>query len=249
MIAYARRMSGMKTAYVFVALGVLACNTRSSSSAQPSAEANATIQQARAAIRSLEDRDTSAIQACEADAQSCFEALADGGASDACEALREQCREAKDALDDVRTPVVDCWNQVEDCAQAGKGFRQGDASADAGTSCSVEPRDCEDMGQDADEDRNPVLECRSEVFECIRSIRQRPSDWRAECGEVREACSEICGLAERAVREHDRRRPDGVRARIRRLLDGLRERRHGGGHDASDRPRHEPDGRIDAGHD
>lgn len=232
----------MKMAYVFVALGALGCNTRPSSSP----EANADVQQARAAIRALEERDASEVRACEADARSCFESLADGGPSDACEELRDQCREAKEALDDVRTPVVNCWRDVEECAERGKAFPQGDASpgaTDAGASCAVRPRDCEDMGEEADEDRNPVLECRSEVRECLRSVRHR-GDWRAECGEAREACGDICGLAGRASRERPRGRAEGARQRMRQLLETLRERRHGG----RSRGDHEStDDRADAG--
>ncbi len=235
----------MKTASVLVALGIFACNTQSPNSG----EVDPILAQARAAILALEGRDASEVQACEADVRSCFEALPDAGAAGACEALSDQCREAKDGLDDVRAPVVDCWHQVEACVERGKAFPEGDAgvaSADAGAACSVKPGDCQDMGHDADEDRNPVLECRSEVRECLQSVRQQ-RDWRAECGEAREACSEICGLAGRAMRERRPDRAEGARERVRHLLDGLRQRRHGGGGGLSDPSGHDAPDERDAG--
>jgi hypothetical protein len=231
----------MKTAFAIVALSVLACNTQTAGSAGSTGP----IQQAQAAIRALEDRDAATVEACEADVRTCFESNADGGASGACEALRDQCREAKEALEDVRRPAVDCWHEVEDCAEHQKPFPHGDATAsDAGAGCGVKPRDCGQMGDDADQDRNPILECKSEVKECLSSIRHRQNDWREECGDVRDACSNICGLAARSGREHgSSNRAGGARDRIRQLLEGLRQRH--GGHGRGDHG--SPDDRSDAG--
>jgi hypothetical protein len=223
----------MKTASAIAAiaaLGILACNTEAPS---PGGVTTDSLAQASAAIHALEQRDEASAAACDADVRTCFESIADGGSSGACEALREQCQEAKDALDDVRKPPVACWHQVEECARHGKGFAYGDAGAapanDAGASCGVRPRDCQGMGHDADQDRNPILECRSEVRECLSSVWHRADDWRAECGDVRDACSSICGLAASAGREHGHgERAEGLRDRLRQLLDGMRQRRHGG---------------------
>jgi hypothetical protein len=217
-----------------MALGVLACDTKSATGGGESA---ATIQQARAAIKALEDRDAAAVEACEADVRSCFAALPDGGGAGACEDLREQCREAKEALEDVRKPAVDCWRHVEQCAVRGKPFAHGDAGAapDAGPHCSVAPKDCTEAGEDADEDRNPILECKSEVRECLSSVKHRADDWREQCGEVREACSDICGLAKAGHERGRRGERDGLRERIRQLLERIRARKHGSrGHGSDD---------------
>jgi hypothetical protein len=232
----------MKTAFAIVALGALACTSQPGGSGENASP----IQQARAAIKALEDRDEAAIEACMADVRSCLSSVADGGASGVCEELREQCRQAEEALEGVRKPAVDCWRGVERCADEGKSFAATDAgpepAADAGASCHVRPRDCAGMGEDSDDDRNPILECKSEVRQCLSSVRHRESDWRDECGDVREACSDICGLAVRASHEHGRRggHAEGLRSRMRDLLSRMRDRRHDGhgSHDGADAGKH-----------
>lgn len=232
----------MKTAFAIVALGALACTSQPSSSGEDASS----IQQARAAIKALEDRDESAVEACNADLKSCLSSVADGGAAGVCEELREQCRQAEEALEGVRKPAVDCWRGVERCADEGKSFAAdaGPApTADAGASCNVRPRDCAGLSEDSDDDRTPILECKSEVRQCLSSVWHRPSDWREECGDVRDACSEICGLSVRASHEHGRRgaQAEGLRSRVRDLLSRLRDRRHG------DRDRDRDDDGEDAG--
>jgi hypothetical protein len=223
----------MKSAYAFCLLGVFACGSPAKSSTS-----DPTLGQAEEAIHALESHDSDAVQACGRQVNECEDKSGDAG-SGACEQLEQHCQELADTLANVRGPAVSCWKTVIQCVRHGERFAsEGDAGADAGGTCAVKPRDCRHAGDDADEERSPVLECGQAVGECFQSVKEHADDAREVCADVSDDCHHICGAAVEASHEPESHSGQAgpLKARMQELLQRLRDHRRGGHHgdDAAD---------------